>query len=527
MTPATDPSPLLPERFRQLCQRLAEADDLRSGLEAVAWACDALFPFYRVALVLPARRAGRLYVAAAWARRAEEELEGYGFELAGHPLAVTLAAGVPQIRRDPLGDHPDSSLEALYAGEEKAEELSLPLPLGNQRAALVFASRERGGFHEDVFPWLEDLARMVAVWVRPWVGHEAPCVLEQQYQALLDGALDGIAVVIDDTIVYANASFREIFGVSDPVRPPGSFTQWLHRDCLGPFSDALAWLERKARVLPRLEMEGCSVDGRPLQLELGMQSVVYLGDPAVLVQVHNVTERAARERGTRDAAARTDALLRTLAHDIRGPLTSVIGFSQLLLDRDQTLSAEQHREGLQVMHRSSQGLRHLVESLLEYSALGAEDSPAEVVEIHPVLQQMEDELAGELSSSGATVEYRRIPPRVQGRGVEVARVFRNLLDNGLRHRRPDVQPKIWVSGAGEEGSHYVFCVQDNGVGIEPHRAREIFQLFSRGVGGGAGVGLSIVERIVRGGGGRVWVESEPGVGSRFYFTLPKPGTEDR
>ena len=338
MTPATDPSPLLPERFRQLCQRLAEADDLRLGLEAVAWACDTLFPFYRVALVLPARRAGSLYVAAAWARRAEEELEGYGFELAGHPLALALAAGVPQIRRDPLGDHPDSALGALYAGEGKAEELSLPLPVGNRRAALVFASRERGGFREDTFPWLEDLALMVAVWVRPWAGHEAPCVLEQQYQALLDGALDGIAVMIDDAIVYANASFREIFGVPDGGHPLGNFTQWLQRDSLGAFGDALAWLERKARVLPRLEVEGASADGRSLQLELGMQPVVYLGDPAVLVQVHNMTERAAREQGTRDAAARTDALLCTLAHDIRGPLTAVIGFSQLLLERDHTLS---------------------------------------------------------------------------------------------------------------------------------------------------------------------------------------------
>jgi signal transduction histidine kinase len=466
-------------------------------------------------------------VAAAWARRAEEELEGYGFELAGHPLEAALAAGTPHIRRDPLGDHPGSSLGPLYAGEGKVEELSLPLPLGNQRAALVFASREPGGFRDDQLPWLEDLARMVAVWVRPWAGHQSPCVLEQQYQALLDGALDGIAVVIDDDVVYANASFREIFGVSDVGRPLGSFTQWLQRDSLVAFDDALAWLERKARVLPRLDVQGQSADGRTVHLELGMQPVVYLGDPAVLVQVHNSTERVAREQGARDAAARTDALLRTLAHDIRGPLTSVIGFSQLLLERDQTLSEEHRREGLLVMNRSSQGLRHLVESLLEYSALGAEASPAEVVEVHPLLQQVESELVGLLSSSGATVEYRRIPPRVQGRAVELARVFRNLLDNGLRHRRPDVEPRIRVSGAGEEGAHYVFCVQDNGVGVEPHRLREIFGLFSRGAGGGAGVGLSIVERIVRDGGGRVWVESEPGEGSRFFFTLPKPDAEER
>jgi signal transduction histidine kinase len=89
-----------------------------------------------------------------------------------------------------------------------------------------------------------------------------------------------------------------------------------------------------------------------------------------------------------------------------------------------------------------------------------------------------------------------------------------------------VPPKVLVSGVGAEGRHYVFCIQDNGVGVEAKRVGEIFHLFARGRGGGAGVGLSIVDRIVRGGGGRVWVESEPGQGSRFFFTLPKPGTED-
>ena len=278
-------------------------------------------------------------------------------------------------------------------------------------------------------------------------------------------------------------------------------------------------------MLPRLEVEGRGADGGSLRLELGMQSVMYLGEPAVLVQVHNVTERAAREQEARDAVARTDALLHTLAHDVRGPLTSVIGFSQLLMERDRTLTEEHRREGLEVMHRSSQGLRHLVESLLEYSSLGGERSPARVVDLHPVLQQVEAELAGALSESGVVLEYRRIPPRVQGRAVELARVFRNLLDNAVRHRRPGVAHRVLVSGVGDEGGHYVMCVQDNGTGIEPHRTRAIFDLFSRGADGGAGVGLSIVERVVRGGGGRVWVESEPGAGSRFYFTLPKPDAE--
>lgn len=526
MTSQTDSPPFLPDRLRPLCRRLAQADDLRAGVEAIAEACDPLFPFYRVALVLPARQAGNVWVAAAWARRPEEALDGYGFALADHPLAAVLASGVAHLRSDPMGDHPPNSLDTLYAGEGKIEELSLPFTLGNQRGALVFASRERGGFSEALLPWCEDLALLVSVWVRPWVECGAPQGPAHPYQALLDGALDGIVVLHDDAIVYANASFREIFGVHDPVQPLGGLSRWLQVDGWKAFEDALGWLERKQRVLPRLQVQGRRADGSSVHLELGMQAVAYLGEPAVLVQVHNVTERAEREREAREVAERTDALLRTLAHDLRGPLTSVMGFSQLLLERAPPLAPDKQRECLEVMHRSSQGMRHLVESLLEFSALGGDTGPLHEVELNRVLQQVEAELAGELRATGATLAYRRIHPRVRGREVEVARVFRNLLDNALRHRRSGVCPQILVSGVGVEGGHCVFCVQDNGVGIEPGRSGQIFQLFSRGVGGGAGVGLSIVERIVRGGGGRVWVESALGEGSRFYFTLPRPTSED-
>jgi len=144
------------------------------------------------------------------------------------------------------------------------------------------------------------------------------------------------------------------------------------------------------------------------------------------------------------------------------------------------------------------------------------------IKLEPLLAGVERELEGALLRSGAKVDYRRIPPAVRGRPVEAARVFKNLLENSIRYARVGEPPRALVSCTGEEGGFYVFCVEDNGVGIEPERQQEVFQLFKRGRGGGAGVGLALVERIVLGHGGRIWVESDPGRGSRFYFTLPKP-----
>jgi signal transduction histidine kinase len=81
---------------------------------------------------------------------------------------------------------------------------------------------------------------------------------------------------------------------------------------------------------------------------------------------------------------------------------------------------------------------------------------------------------------------------------------------------------VEVSGAGDAGTFYIFCVADNGVGIAPERRKVVFRLFAKGADGGTGVGLAIVDRVVSHHGGRVWIEGEPGKGSRFFFTIPKP-----
>lgn len=144
------------------------------------------------------------------------------------------------------------------------------------------------------------------------------------------------------------------------------------------------------------------------------------------------------------------------------------------------------------------------------------------VPLLPLLASVEHELEGVLHQAGARLEYSRLPASVRGRPVELGRIFKNLIENAFKYSTPGEPPVVRIACAGEEGSSYVFCVEDNGVGIEAHEVQEIFELFKRGTEGGAGVGLAIVKRVVEGHGGRVWIESKLGQGSRFFFTLPKP-----
>jgi len=265
----------MPDRLRALCERLHRAADLPSGVQAAAWACDGVFPFYRVALAFPTRQAGRCYVAAAWARRPEEELAGYDFSLQGHPLERVARSGATVICTDPEGASGDAVLARLFAGEDRAEEMGVALNLGGRRGLLVFSSRERGGFDAGAQTWAEDVGRVVALWGRSWAGPEAPHALREQYEALLEGALDGIGVLQDGRLVYSNASLREIFGLASGRPVPRDFEGLLVPASREAFRAALRGLESRSRMLPRLEVD--SVSGREgrLHLELGLQAILH------------------------------------------------------------------------------------------------------------------------------------------------------------------------------------------------------------------------------------------------------------
>jgi signal transduction histidine kinase len=117
-------------------------------------------------------------------------------------------------------------------------------------------------------------------------------------------------------------------------------------------------------------------------------------------------------------------------------------------------------------------------------------------------------------------------PTIYCDGNRIYQVFENLLVNAIKFMRGTQNPRIEIGCEDKEGFHQ-FYVRDNGIGIDPKHHREIFERFHRlrqiEDEEGTGLGLAIVERIVNNHGGRVWVESEPGIGSRFYFTIPSVG----
>lgn len=213
------------------------------------------------------------------------------------------------------------------------------------------------------------------------------------------------------------------------------------------------------------------------------------------------------------------------SHDLREPLRTISLHLDLL---EQDYGERLDQEGRHRVHRASSAalrLAVMIDGLLEYSRL--QTRPAEPEDV-PLEEAADDALrALESLCRDADAELRREPlPVVRGNRRQLSLVIQNLVANALKFRRPGVPPRIELR-AREEEAAWVVSVSDNGIGIEPRHTGRIFGLFQRlhpkdSPYGGTGIGLAIVKKIVDRHGGRIWVDSTPGEGAVFSFSLPKP-----
>ena len=170
-------------------------------------------------------------------------------------------------------------------------------------------------------------------------------------------------------------------------------------------------------------------------------------------------------------------------------------------------------------------MQRLIQDLLAYSRAGSEDSDLVLVDYEEVLARVGSNLGLTIQESNAEVSHDPLPS-VHGDFMQLCRLFQKLIGNAVKFRR-DQPPQIHV-GVESQGDHWLFSVRDNGIGISPHYKERIFTIFQRlhtkEEYPGTGIGLAICKKIVEKHGGNIYVESETGKGSTFYFTLPRKQT---
>lgn len=208
------------------------------------------------------------------------------------------------------------------------------------------------------------------------------------------------------------------------------------------------------------------------------------------------------------------------SHDLREPLRMVRSFTGLLAERYSGQLDDEAEKYIRFAVEGATRMERLIRALLEYSRVdGPRESTIEVstdVVVADVIQLLSPAIA----ESNAVVTADPLPA-VVGDPDQLLRLFQNLIGNGIKFCRS--QPQVHVSAV-QRGDECVFCVKDNGIGINPDYYERIFEVFRRLHGldefGGTGIGLAICKKIVERHGGRIWVESMPDRGSSFYFSLP-------
>ena len=192
-----------------------------------------------------------------------------------------------------------------------------------------------------------------------------------------------------------------------------------------------------------------------------------------------------------------------------------------LLERRQGPDAGGSHDLINGIRGATTQARTLIRDLLEYSRAGRGDLQVEPLGVQVVVDQTLETLAGELEAAGARVRVGSLPVVLADRS-NLCRVFQNLIGNAVKFTRGE-KPEVTIV-AEREGAMWRIEVRDNGIGMEPENARRIFEPFRRLHGEedypGTGIGLAVCERIVEQHGGRIWVESTPGEGSVFAFTMP-------
>jgi signal transduction histidine kinase len=253
-----------------------------------------------------------------------------------------------------------------------------------------------------------------------------------------------------------------------------------------------------------------------------------IGTQMVLLAIEDITERKRSEKELKklsEELARSNADLKDFAyvasHDLKKPLQSIEGFVKLLARRYRGKLDDKADEFLEYIIDGAQRMQELIKDLLEYSQVGAKGEKLKFIDCSFVVGKAIGNLQAAIEESNAVVTYDELPT-ITANTSQMISLFQNLIDNAIKFRSEEA-PRIHIS-AERKGKEWIFSIRDNGIGMDPNDSGRIFEMFQRLHGSteypGTGMGLAICKKIIERHGGRIWVESESGKGSTFYFTMP-------
>jgi PAS domain S-box-containing protein len=356
--------------------------------------------------------------------------------------------------------------------------------------------------------------------------------MESRYRGLLEAAPDAMVVVnTGGEIVLLNVQAEKQFGyrrdelLGQPVKNiiPQGFAERLVADGLRSAAEALA-----QQIGTGIELIGRRRDGSEFPIEIMLSPLDSAEGILVTAAIRDIS---ARKQAELHLARMVEELKRSneelgqfayiASHDLQEPLRMVASYTQLLARRYKGKLDADADEFITFAVDGANRMQRLIQDLLEFSRVGTKGKALLATSSEAALRQALMNLRGAIEDSGALVTHDALPS-VLADEVQLVQLFQNLVGNAIKYQNPGI-PRVHVCATAEAGNTWLFSVRDNGLGIDPQYFERIFGMFQRlhkrEEFAGTGIGLAICKKIVERHGGRISVDSRPGQGSIFHFTL--------
>ncbi len=332
--------------------------------------------------------------------------------------------------------------------------------------------------------------------------------------------------------VYVNPAFGEVWGMDHETLydQPLAFIDAIHPDDREQVREAYLALPEEPYDE---EYRVVRPDGDVRWVHARGTSAVAPDADGEMVRVigigEDVTEHKRREERLEELVAelessneRLEQFAYAASHDLQEPLRMVSSYLQLIEDRYGEELDEEAREFFDFAVDGADRMREMIQGLLAYSRVETGGNPFEPVALDAVLDAVEDDLRIRIEDSDAEIDADPLPTVVGDEG-QLRQVFQNLLDNAIEYSGDD-DPRIRIAATATDDSRWEITIRDEGIGIDPENVDRVFEVFERlhavGDHAGTGIGLALVERIVERHGGEIRVDSKPGEGTAFTFSLP-------
>ncbi|AEH39234.1 PAS domain S-box protein [Halopiger xanaduensis] len=347
---------------------------------------------------------------------------------------------------------------------------------------------------------------------------------ERRYRTLIENFPEGAVGLFDEDLEYTavGGQLLDEIGI-DPDERVGNTIMDIHSsdwvDEIKPYFHAA--LEGESNEFD-LELYDRHLYAHTLPVRNGDDEIF-----AGMIVVQNVTERREYQRKLEESNERLEQFAYAASHDLQEPLRMVTSYLQLIEKRYADAFDEDGEEFLEYAVDGAERMREMIDALLEYSRIETRGDPFEPVDLNEILEDVRTDLQVQIAESDADITVEELP-HLEGDASQLRQLFQNLLDNAITYSGDD-PPLIHVD-ADRRGNEWVISVEDNGIGIEPDKQERVFTVFdrlhSREEYDGTGIGLALCQRIVERHGGEIWVDSEPGDGATFSFTLPAGSEHD-